>query len=325
MHLKFLLLFLLLPAAIFAQTDTAAYLRPPYLRPGDTVGIISPAGRIPRDADTARVRERFAAWGLHVKFGVHSCDPTGPYFAASDEERAADLHEMLADSSVKAVIAYRGGYGSVRLLPRVDLSMLRRRPKWLVGFSDITLLHLALRRLRVESIHGPMPGSFRFDEEDRSAESLHDALTGRMAGVDLDAHPFNRPGTATGRLAGGNLTQLCMAAGTPEQLLAGEPTVLLIEEVGEFAYRIDRMMQHLVRSGLLAQVRAILVGHFSAIEGTEKLGVEHIYQVIDAYTRDLGIPVVFGFPSGHEDPNLALYMGRQTTVTVDDKGARVRF
>lgn len=325
MHLGTLLLALLFPAAAAAQADTAAYLRPPYLLPGDTVALVAPAGRLPEDADTARVRERFAAWGLHVKFGAHCCDREQPYFAGTDAERAADLREALADPSVRAVIAYRGGYGSVRLLPLADLSVMRRDPKWIVGFSDITTLHLALAQLRVESIHGTMPGSFLFDEEDRSARSLCDALTGRMAGVDLDAHPLNRPGTGTGRLAGGNLTQICTATGTPEALQNQDGYVLLIEEIGEFAYKIDRMMQHLERSGALARARAILVGHFTGIMGLEKFGVTDIYETIDAYTRELGIPVVFGFPAGHEEPNLALYMGRETTVTVDDTGARVRF
>lgn len=301
------------------------YLRPPYLRAGDTVGIVSPAGRMPKKADTAKVRERFESWGLHVKFGTHYADREQPYFAGTDRQRAADLQQMIDDPSVKAVIAYRGGYGSVRLLPMLRLEGLRERPKWIVGFSDITLLHLVLRRLGVESIHGAMPGSFVFDEEDPSAESLREALFGLQDSIATPPHPFNCYGTASGRLAGGNMVQVLAATGTPEELEVDSPTVLFIEEVGEFVYRVDRMMQSLLRSGKLRNLRAVIVGHFSDMMGEERFGVEDAYEVLDPYLRPLGIPVIYGFPAGHAAPNRALYMGREVTVTVDEKGGCVHF
>lgn len=165
-HLIPILLLLAPPLAGAQESDTTEFIRPPYLHRGDTVGIVSPAGKLPLNTDTAKIRERFASWGLHVKFGVHCADREQPYFAGTDEERAADLQAMIDDPSVKAVIACRGGYGSVRLLPLADLARLREEPKWVVGFSDITMLHLALRKLRIESIHGPMPSGFRFDGEE---------------------------------------------------------------------------------------------------------------------------------------------------------------
>lgn len=326
--MKYLLPTLLLLSPLFAgaQTpDTSAFIRPPYLHQGDTVGIVSPAGKLALKTDTAKIRERFESWGLHVKFGAHCADREQPYFAGTDEERAGDLQAMLDDASVKAVVACRGGYGSVRLLPLVELAGLREHPKWVAGFSDITMLHLALRKLRVESIHGPMPAGFLFDEEDPSAESLRQALFGETLRIEIEPHPLNQPGSATGRLAGGNLTVIRSAEGTPEELSAEEPTVLLIEEVGEFVYRIDRMMRSLQRSGRLENLRAVLVGHFSDMLGLEKFGVADAYAVISAYTRPLGIPVVFGFPAGHVEPNLAVYLGREVTVTVGEEGASVEF
>lgn len=327
--MKHLFPILLLLAPLFAGaqgSDSTAFIRPPYLQPGDTVGIVSPAGKLPLKTDTAKIRERIESWGLHVKFGAHCADREQPYFAGTDEQRAADLQAMLDDESVKAVIACRGGYGSVRLLPLVDLARLREHPKWVVGFSDITMLHLALRKLRIESIHGPMPAGFHFDgEEDPSAESLRQALFGETVCIEVDPHPLNQSGTASGRLAGGNLTVIRSADGTPEELTAEEPTVLLIEEVGEFVYRIDRMMQSLARNGKLENLRAVVVGHFSEMLGMDKFGVADACAVISAYTRPLGIPVVFGFPAGHTAPNLAVYLGRRVTVGVDDTGARVEF
>ena len=327
--MKHLFPILLLLAPLFAgaqESDSTGFLRPPYLHRGDTVGIVSPAGKLPLKTDTAKIRQRFESWGLHVKFGPHCADREQPYFAGTDEERAADLQAMIDDESVKAVIACRGGYGSVRLLPLVDLARLRERPKWVVGFSDITMLHLALRKLRIESIHGPMPAGFDFDgKEDPSAESLQQALFGETVCIEVEPHPLNQPGTASGCLSGGNLTVIRSADGTPEELTAEEPTVLLIEEVGEFVYRIDRLMQSLTRSGRLGSLKAILVGHFSDMMGMKKFGVADAYAIISSYTRPLGIPVVFGFPAGHAEPNLAVYLGRRVTVSVDDEGARVEF
>ena len=327
--MKHLFPILLLLAPLFAgaqESDSTGFLRPPYLHRGDTVGIVSPAGKLPLKTDTALIRQRFESWGLHVKFGAHCADREQPYFAGTDKERAADLQAMIDDESVKAVIACRGGYGSVRLLPLVDLARLRERPKWVVGFSDITMLHLALRKLRIESIHGPMPAGFDFDgKEDPSAESLRQALFGETVCIEVEPHPLNQPGTASGCLSGGNLTVIRSADGTPEELTAEEPTVLLIEEVGEFVYRIDRLMQSLTRSGRLGSLKAILVGHFSDMVGMKKFGVADAYAIISSYTRPLGIPVVFGFPAGHAEPNLAVYLGRRVTVSVDDEGARVEF
>lgn len=306
------------------------FIRPPYLRPGDTVGIVAPARKLAEKADTAKVRERFASWGLHVKFGQHIFDRSQPYFAGTDPQRAADLQAMIDDPGVKAIISFQGGYGSVRLLPLVDLERLREHPKWIVGFSDVTMLHLALGRLGIESLHATMPGKFRFGRDETpeaivSDEALRSALLGLRSRIDVAAHPLDCPGTARGRLAGGNLAILCSAIGTPEEPDFDTPTVLFIEEVGEHMYRLDRMMQQLARSGILARCKAILVGHFTDMIGQKHFGVTDPRDIIAQYVRPLGIPVVFGLPAGHEDPNTALYMGREVTVTVGDAGATIEF
>lgn len=327
MKIRSLLLLVSLPVVSLhaGVEDPSAYIRPPRLQRGDTVAVVSPSARIHPRSDTTRMRERLESWGLHVKFAPHYADTLQPYFAGTDPERAADLQAMLDDPSVKAVIAFRGGYGSVRLLPMLCLARLRERPKWLVGFSDITMLHLALDRLRVESIHGTMPTSFVFDQDDPSAESLRAALFGETERIELLPHPLNRPGVATGRLTGGNLTLLAAAVGTPEALCTDEPVILLIEEIGEAPYRIDRMLQQLSRSGTLGSIKALLVGHFTKIERAEKFCTGTVYDLIDSYAQPLGIPVVYGFPAGHDAPNLAVYLGREVRVTVDDRGARVEF
>ena len=318
------------PDSLSARKSDTPFVRPPYLRPGDTVGIVAPARKLKEKADTAKVRERFEEWGLKVKFGPHFADREQPYFAGTDAQRAADLQAMIDDPGVKAVVSYQGGYGSVRLLPLLDLTPLREHPKWIVGFSDVTMLHMALGRLGVESLHATMPGKFRFGIDEKpeaivSDESLRSALFGRWTRIDAAAHPLNVSGTARGRLAGGNLSLLCSAIGTPELPDFDTPTVLFIEEIGEQMYRLDRMMQQLERCGILAKCKAILVGHFSDMQGQKHFGVWDPCDIIATYVRPLGIPVVFGIPAGHEDPNVALYMGREVTVTVNDAGAGVEF
>ena len=315
------------PLGTAAQNNTTRFIRPPYLHHGDTVGIVSPAGKLPQKIDTAKIRARFESWGLHPKFGQFWDCRKEPYFAATDRQRAEDLQRMIDDPSVKAILAGRGGYGSVRLLPLVDFSSLRKNPKWIIGFSDITTLHLVMRRLGIESIHGPMLTGFHFDQqqESSSVESLRKALFGEMSRIHTKPHPLNRHGVARGRLAGGNLTMICAANGTPEALKTDTPTVLLIEEVGEAAYRIDRMMQSLERCGVLRNVRAVLVGHFTRTSDCNGFGVPNAEAIIARYLRDLEIPVVFGFPAGHEEPNFALYMGREVTVRVDQTGASIDF
>ena len=321
------------------------FIRPPYLRPGDTVGIVTPARKLSEKADTAKVRERFESWGLKVKFGPHTADREQPYFAGTDAQRAADLQAMIDDPGVKAVVSFQGGYGSrpggrPRTLlsgpqgdgapPLIDLDRLREQPKWIVGFSDVTMLHLALGRLGVESLHATMPGKFRFGRDETpeaivSDEALRSALLGLRQRIDTDPHPLNSPGTARGRLTGGNLAIVCSSLGTPEEPDFDAPTVLFIEEVGEHMYRLDRMMQQLARSGKLAKCKAILVGHFSDMAGQKHFGITDPYDIVAQYVRPLGIPVVFGLPAGHEDPNVALYMGREVTVTVGETGAAIEF
>lgn len=372
------LLSALLPAAA-QPTDSTDFIRPPWLREGDTVAIVAPAGKLSERVDTARIRQRFGEWGLQVRFGTCQNPDKKAYFAAPDSVRAEELQRAIDDPSVKAVIACRGGYGSVRLLPRLRLEALRRHPKWIVGFSDITTLHLALRRLGIESIHGPMPGGFRFEEEGKtgvarkaepartassdrsrttaepkagrsescrtterpargqgggphaaepegdSSESLREALFGEVHSIAAEPHPLNSPGEAHGRLAGGNLTVICAANGTPEALQADTPTILLIEEIGESAYRIDRMMQSLARCGVLERLRGVVVGHFTRTAGCERFGVEEPEALLDAYLRPLGIPVAYGFPVGHEEPNQALYLGREVRLEVGAEGARLDF
>ena len=297
---------------------------PPYLKQGDTVAIVSPAAKVRRD-NIQQAFDEIESWGLHVKIEPHACDTTYIYFSGTDEDRASDLQAAIDDPSVKAIIACQGGYGSVRILPMLNLKALKKSPKWIVGFSDITMLHLAVHKLSIQSIHGTMPALFDLSDEseDVSAESLRKALFGEPQQYFIEPDPMNRPGSATGILAGGNMTILASAAGTPEAVNNDQPAILLIEEVNESAYRLDRMMQQLLRSGALDNVTAIVAGHFTKISGEDRFDDYH--NIIRYYADKLGVPLMFGFPAGHEAPNMSVYLGRSAKVEVTDDNAMLTF
>lgn len=320
---------LILLSALTAGCATPRFpsktVTPPYLREGDTVGIVSVSFRIAPDADTARIREIFRNWGMTVKFGRHLLDQTDPAFGARDADRAADLQSMIEDPAVKAVVMFNGGYGAVRTLDFLDLKKLRKQPKWIVGYSDMTMLHNAIARQGVQSIHGTVPVSFSKDSIDSSMLSLRDALTGRTTVISTTPHPLNQKGTAVGTLTGGNLSLIYAAAGTDyDNTLRRGDWVLLIEDLSEQMYALDRMMQNLYRSGKLGRVKAILVGHLTNIRGQERFDITP-EELIARYARQYDIPVIFGFPVGHEQPNDAVYLGRKVRVTVTNNTAQVDF
>ena len=209
-------------------------------------------------------------------------------------------------------------------------ALIPRAPKTLVAATVrgliLTVLHQALRKIGVESIHGTMPVLFRTDtlKTDTSALSLRDALFGEIGGYRTPPHAYNRPGRAEGRLVGGNLSLIYALNGTDLDNDMDEPSVLFIEDVGENIYHIDRMMQNLKRSGKLARAKAVVVGYFNKMKFEKEWGAD-AEALINAYTASLGVPVIFGFPAGHASPNMSLYMGRRVSVVVTPEGAALEF
>lgn len=307
--------------------ENTSIVRPPYLVEGDEVGIVAISSKITLSREESeQFIDKVRSWGLRVRLGNHLFDQSGGWFPASDTERASDLQSMINDPAIKAVIFFRGGYGAVRALNYVDLLPLRKSPKWLVGYSDLTAVHAALRNIRVESIHGTMPGSFVADSDgiDYSALSLRSALWGELTEYQVAPHPLNNNGQTRGVLVGGNLTLIESINGTGLDFDLNKPSILLIEDVGENIYRIDRMLQTLQNAGKFKSVKGIIIGHFTDIEDEERWG-KTVFELIKEYTIGLDIPVLFGFPAGHEQPNYSLYMGREVELTVNDAGGKLGF
>lgn len=300
----------------------AEIITPPYLEPGDKVAIVAPAGKV--DPVKQKIAlEVISSWGFEVVEGKNLFKTYG-YFAGTDEQRLEDLQNVMDDPAVRAIFCYRGGYGITRIIDKLQLDKFFESPKWVVGFSDITALHLKLSLNKVGSIHGIMPALFAPEEAVPSIEHLHLTLLGQVNHIEWDYKSSNNPGSASGYLRGGNLSIISDSIGT-NSFLDGEDTILFIEEVDEYLYKIDRMLVHLKRSGLLNKIKGLLIGHFTSVKDTPIPFGASLEDLILEKVTDLNIPVAFGLPSGHQDPNLSLPHNRRVTLEVNSNKSILTF
>ncbi len=291
---------------------------PPFLTPGSRIRIVSPAGKC-REEEILPAVGWLKENGFRVETGRHVC---GHYFQYSgcDQERLSDLQEAMDDPETRAIICSRGGYGTIRLIDQLDFSRFRRHPKWLVGFSDITILHNRLHLSGYESVHGTMCRSF-FPGDGKPSEGLErmmQLLRGEKPAFGIPVSPGNRRGTVSAVLTGGNLSLLYSLIGTPYDLdTAGK--ILFIEDIGEYLYHIDRMMVSLRLSGKLKFLAGLVVGQFSDVKDNEEPFGKTIEEIILDAVRDFDFPVCFGFPAGHGQPNLPLRLGARYKLKITGK------
>jgi muramoyltetrapeptide carboxypeptidase len=295
-------------------------IAPPFLQAGQRVAIVAPARKI-STAEIEFARQTLQGWGLEVVLG-ESIDAAHHQFAGDDALRRRDFQRQLDDPSIRAILCARGGYGTARLVDELDFSTFAENPKWVAGFSDVTVLNSHLLQLGYQSIHGVMPVLFGQENGEASLASLRHALFGKPLSCEAPAHPLNRPGTATGELVGGNLSLLHTITGTRSQAsFAGR--ILFLEDLDEYLYHIDRMMLHLHRSGQLAGLAGLVVGHFSQMRDNAVPFGQTAYEIINYYAQRYSFPVGYGLPIGHEPDNYALVVGRSATLTVSDKGSQL--
>ena len=290
-----------------------APLRPPALRPGDRIGITAPAGPV-REEALRRGMEYLRARGYVPVPGENLMARHG-YLAGDDARRLADLNRLLADESVRAVWSARGGYGSARIVEQVDLRPLRRRPKVLIGYSDVTVLHAAAyRTLRLPTFYGPNVSDLgdlaSFDEP-----SLWHALEGTDSTFEppLSAATVMRAGAAGGVLLGGCLSLLVSLIGTPFQVPT-DGAILFWEEVGEEPYRIDRMLGQLRQAGCLARIRGMIVGQTAGCRAKDPLNDLPLEEILERHLRGRRMPVVLGVPAGHGAGKITLPLGRRVRL-----------
>ena len=290
---------------------------PPPLSEGNLIAIVSPAGHAEK-LDFASIESIIESMGFRVMAGRHARGRHGSY-SGSEEERLSDLKEALINPEVKAVICSRGGYGSVHLLDSLSHLPLRDNVKWLVGFSDISALQALLLSKGIASIHGPMGINIKYHdgEPSPSCQALFALLKGSHARYEIDRHKYNRNGSVTATLTGGNLAVLEGLAATPfDEFRRG--TVLFIEDVSEPVYKIQRQLYRLKLSGILGNLSGLIVGSFSDMKTDEDFSDTET--MIRDMVSDYGYPVAFGVPVGHERVNIPLIIGAPMEMTVTDNG-----
>ena len=294
---------------------------PPPFRAGQRVALVSPARKISA-AELAPAITTLAEWGLEVVLG-ESIAGDHHQFAGDDDLRRRDFQRQLDDPTIRAILCARGGYGTARIVDGLDWTAFAAAPKWVAGFSDITVLNCHLLARGFASLHSVMPVLFHQVGGAAALHTLRQALFGEARDpLAAPAHPLNRPGTATGELVGGNLSLLHTITGTASQVsFAGR--ILFLEDLDEYLYHIDRMMLHLHRSGQLAGLAGLVVGHFTAMrDNTIPFGSTAL-EIIDSYAQRHDFPVGYGFPVGHEADNRALVVGQTVRLVVDADGAQL--
>ncbi|AXY77712.1 LD-carboxypeptidase [Paraflavitalea soli] len=282
---------------------------PGYLEPGDTIGITCPAGYMAA-AKAQTCIETLQQWGYQVKVGATLGSDSATYFSGTDDERLGDLQSMLDDDTVKAILCGRGGYGMGRIIDRVDFKAFKKNPKWIIGFSDITVLHAHLySNYKIASLHAPMAAAFN-DEgfNNEYVQSLRKALEGKTARYSCEAHDFNHKGEAIGELVGGNLSLIAHGIGTPSDIKT-KGRILFLEDVGEYLYNIDRMLYQLKRGGKLDKLAGLIIGGFTDNKDTERPFGKTVYEIIHEVVKGYDYPVCFNFPVSHEKENYALKVG----------------
>jgi muramoyltetrapeptide carboxypeptidase len=281
---------------------------PSYLKPGARIGIVCPAGYMPLEKAQTCI-ETLTRWGFKVIVGKTLGNQFN-YFSGTDEERCNDLQQMLDDKNIDAILCGRGGYGTGRIIDQLDFSKFVKRPKWIIGFSDITVLHCHLfSNFKIASLHAPMAAAFNDGEfKNEYIESLHNALLGKKANYTTEGNVLDQPGKANGILVGGNLSLLVNMIGTSSDIKT-KNRILFIEEVGEYIYSVDRMMYQLKRSGKLENLRGLIIGRFSEMKDTTVPFGQSAEQAIKEIVKDYDFPVCFGFPVSHKKENYALKIG----------------
>lgn len=295
--------------------------RPDFLTTGDRIMIVSPSGKVdPGYVEGAM--QTFREWGFDPVAGEFALSECGR-FAGDDKSRLYDLQEVLCDDKVKAIFCSRGGYGAIRLLDEISSEWISDRPKWLIGYSDITALHALFRREGVMSLHAPMAKHLTVDKEDEASHALRNFLLGNQSGYGVDGHPLNHPGWAEGVLFGGNLSVLFGLRGTLyDQIKPGD--ILFIEDIAERPYHIERMMYNLRMGGILENLSGLIVGRFTDYEEDLSMG-RTLYETISEMTRSYGYPVCFGFPVGHVSRNLPMPEGAKTRLSVEKDRVELKF
>lgn len=296
--------------------------QPEYLKAGDKVALISPSYFTPME-NVEKTAEVLRSWGLEPVVGPNVGKVVDGRYAGTVAERVSDIRWALNDPTIKAIICNRGGYGTIQLIDEIKLSELSAHPKWIVGFSDITTLHGLWTRAGVMSIHGTMSSFLAAGGTDKTSLLMRDILLGKVPRYEVPAHPQNITGKASGILVGGNICTFAPNLSTQADATLGKDLILFIEEVEESMHNIDRQFNILAMNGVLDRCKGVILGEFTDC-GTE-FTFDNCEEMLRQYLVKYNIPILCGFPAGHDDVNLPMIMGAPVTIDVRSDGATLQF
>jgi muramoyltetrapeptide carboxypeptidase len=293
----------------------------PYLKQGDKIALIATARKISPE-ELAFTIETLGTWGLQVVPGknIYAVEDQ---FAGSDSQRAEDLQWAINDDSIRAVLIARGGYGTLRIVDAIDFNPLRTNPKWIIGYSDVTVLHSHIHRhINIETLHATMPVNFHKNKE--AVETLRKCLFGEPVSYSFASHSLNKTGETNAVLVGGNLSLLYALSGTASDIDT-KNKILFLEDLDEYLYHIDRMMLNLKRSGKLAYLKGLVVGSFTEMKDNAIPFGKSVEEIILDAVKEYNFPVCFNFPAGHVDRNLAIYFGKETHLKIEAGSCSLSF
>ncbi|QZK91695.1 LD-carboxypeptidase [Flavobacterium sp. CHNK8] len=296
-------------------------ITPPYLQKGDTIALVATA-RKNIDDNLKPAIDLLHSWGLEVIIGK-TIGLDNNQLAGTDEQRAADFQAQLDNPNIKAIWCVKGGYGTVRMVDLLDFTNFKNNPKWIVGFSDVTVLHSHLNTLGYQSLHAIMPLTAP-RATPQAVESLRMALFGEKLSYEVAATAKNKLGKATGQLVGGNLSILYSLFGSTSAIDCSDK-ILFIEDLDEYLYHIDRMMMNLKRNGCLESIKGIVVGSMTKMKDNDIPWGKNAIEIIEDVTQKYSIPILYNFPAGHIQDNRALILGSKVTLDVQEKGGTLTF
>ncbi|MDD3721956.1 MAG: LD-carboxypeptidase [Lutibacter sp.] len=296
-------------------------IQPNYLQKDDTVAIVSTARKISSDKIIPAIK-LVEKWGLNVIIG-ETIGAEENQFAASDEKRISDFQQLLNNSKVKAIWCARGGYGTVRLIDKLDFSTFKKHPKWIIGYSDITVLHSHIHNLGIETLHATMPINIKNNSK-QALETLKKSLFGKKLVYEISSFEKNKIGTASSEIVGGNLSVLYSLLGS-NSAIKTDGKILFIEDLDEYLYHIDRMCMNLKRNGYFTHLKGLIVGGMTDMRDNEIPFGKTAEEIILDCVSEYHFPVVFNFPVGHIEDNRALILGRKVTLEVGEIKTKVLF
>jgi len=312
------LLFFCNLSVLHSQTKV---IMPDYLKKGDTVGILATARKI----DLATLQpgiKLLESWGLNVVIGK-TIGKEQNQLAGPDWQRATDFQEMLDNPNIKAIWAAKGGYGTVRIVDRINFDNFKKKPKWVIGFSDVTVMHSHINNMNIGTMHAIMAISAK-SASPEAIESFRKALFGEKLEYHIPRHAFNKNGKATGELVGGNLSVLYSIQGS-ESAVDMNGKILFLEDLDEYLYHIDRMMMNLKRNGSLKGLKGIIIGGMTSMNDNDIPWGHNSLEIIQDIVKDLNIPIAYNFPAGHIKDNRTLILGKTVTFEVNDAETVLRF